>query len=168
MTHNESTSNFKDLSNLEFGESTHGLESDEPIYDLEFNRPTYDSVVVVQENKDVELDCSKEKLYKGMVFKSWEEAFDMLELYSQYEGFKLRKGRVEKTSNGTIRKRTMLLKEDSRQINKLEEVVAVVPKKSKRQDKDHSENKGKRAKLNHDSVAKALKMHKEVVVEKQD
>ncbi|CAG8779741.1 14324_t:CDS:2, partial [Racocetra fulgida] len=40
--------------------------SDEPIYDLEFNGPTYDSVVVVQENKDVGLDCSKEKLYEGM------------------------------------------------------------------------------------------------------
>ncbi|CAG8829540.1 14384_t:CDS:1, partial [Racocetra persica] len=108
MVHNESTSNFKDLGKLEFGESTHGLKSDEPIYDLEFNRPTYDSVVVVQENKDVRLDCSKEKLYKGMVFKSWEEASDTLKLYSQYEGFKLRKERVEKTSDGTIRKRTIL------------------------------------------------------------
>ncbi|CAG8835295.1 6965_t:CDS:2, partial [Racocetra persica] len=78
IAHNESTSNFKDLSNLEFGESIHGLESDEPIYDLEFNGPI------------------------------WEEASDMLKLYSQYEGFKLRKGRVEKTSNRTIRKRTML------------------------------------------------------------
>ncbi|CAG8825925.1 24405_t:CDS:2, partial [Racocetra persica] len=78
MPHNESISNFKDLSNFEFGESTHSLESDEPIYDLEFNRPI------------------------------WEEASDTLKLYSQYEGFKLRKGRVEKTSNGTIRKRTML------------------------------------------------------------
>ncbi|CAG8766201.1 211_t:CDS:2, partial [Racocetra persica] len=106
--HNESTSNFKDLSNLEFGESIHGLESDELIYDLEFNRPTYDSVVVVQENKDVRLDCSKEKLYEEMVFKSWEEAFDTLKLYSQYEGFKLKKGWVKKTSNGTIQKRSML------------------------------------------------------------
>ncbi|CAG8716142.1 14691_t:CDS:2 [Racocetra persica] len=108
MPYNESISNFKDLGNLEFGESTHGLESDELIYDLEFNEPTYDSVVVVQENKDVELDYSKEKLYKGIVFKSWEEASDTLKLYFQYEGFKLRKGHVEKTSNGTIRKRTML------------------------------------------------------------
>ncbi|CAG8807811.1 17934_t:CDS:1 [Racocetra persica] len=108
MVHNESTSNFKNLGNLKFGESTHGLESDEPIYDLEFNGPTYDSVIVVQENKDVGLDYSKEKLYEGMVFKSWKEASDTLKLYSQYEGFKLKKGRVEKTSNRTIRKRTML------------------------------------------------------------
>ncbi|CAG8845480.1 27430_t:CDS:2, partial [Racocetra persica] len=78
MAHNESTSNFKDLGNLEFGESTYGLESDELIYDLEFNGPT------------------------------WEEATDTLKLYSQYDGFKLRKGHVEKTSNGTIRKRTIL------------------------------------------------------------
>ncbi|CAG8691243.1 13765_t:CDS:1, partial [Dentiscutata heterogama] len=59
-------------------------------------------------------------------------------------------------------------KEDSRQMNKLEEVVVVVPEKNKRQDKDHSENKGKRAKLNHNSVAKALKTHEKVVVEKQE
>ncbi|CAG8605930.1 9439_t:CDS:1, partial [Dentiscutata heterogama] len=53
-------------------------------------------------------------------------------------------------------------------MNKLEEVVVVVPEKSKRQNEDHSENKSKRAKLNHDSVAKALKTHEEVVVEKQE
>ncbi|CAG8774947.1 4555_t:CDS:1, partial [Dentiscutata heterogama] len=56
MVHNKSTSNFKDLSNLEFGELTHSLESNELIYDLEFNRPMYDLVVAVQENKNVRLD----------------------------------------------------------------------------------------------------------------
>ncbi|CAG8810028.1 1554_t:CDS:2, partial [Dentiscutata erythropus] len=83
MAHNESTSNFKNLSNLEFGNSTHVLESDEPIYDFEFNGPICDSVVV-QENKDIELGSSKEKPYEEM------------------------KGRVKKNSNGIIRKRTML------------------------------------------------------------
>ncbi|CAG8523401.1 14239_t:CDS:2, partial [Dentiscutata heterogama] len=53
-------------------------------------------------------------------------------------------------------------------MNKLEEVVVVVPEKSKRQDEDHSENKSKRAKLDHVSVAKALKSHKKMVVNKQE
>ncbi|CAG8751057.1 16969_t:CDS:2, partial [Dentiscutata erythropus] len=82
-----------------FCESTYDLESDKLIYNLEFNRPTCNSVIVVQKNKDIRL---KEKLYEGIIFQSWEEAFDTLELYSQYEEFKLRKERIEKTSSRSI------------------------------------------------------------------
>ncbi|CAG8580792.1 16399_t:CDS:2 [Dentiscutata heterogama] len=81
-------------------ENTYDLESGEPII--------CDSVIAVQENEDIGLGCSKKKLFEGMIFQDWKEAFDTLTLYSQHEGFKLRKGRVEKTSNGAIRKRTML------------------------------------------------------------
>ncbi|CAG8698076.1 10050_t:CDS:2 [Cetraspora pellucida] len=89
-------------------ENTHDLEPGEPICDLEFNKPTCNYEIAVQDNKDVRLGCSKERLYEGRVFQNWEEAVDTLTLYSQHEGFKLRKGCIEKASNRTIRKRTML------------------------------------------------------------
>ena len=61
-----------------------------------------------------------------------------------------------------------MVKEDIRQMNKLKEVVVVTPEKSKRQDEGHSENKGKRAKLNHNSVAKVLEKHEKMVVDNQE
>ncbi|CAG8495156.1 11849_t:CDS:1, partial [Dentiscutata heterogama] len=53
-------------------------------------------------NEDIGLGYSKKKLFKEITFQDQEEAFDMLTLYSQHKGFKLRKECVEKTSNGTI------------------------------------------------------------------
>ncbi|CAG8770889.1 716_t:CDS:2, partial [Racocetra fulgida] len=59
-------------------------------------------VVASYENneKDDEHTNSQEKLYKGRIFQSWDEAYNTIKLYTRQKGFGLRKGRIEKTSNG--------------------------------------------------------------------
>lgn len=61
----------------------------------EFNKLTLD-----------ELD--EEKLHEGTVFESWDKALDAIGVYARRCGFRLRKGRIDKTPDGVIRKRTVL------------------------------------------------------------
>ncbi|CAG8575409.1 10635_t:CDS:2, partial [Cetraspora pellucida] len=65
----------------------------------------YNSVVAVQENK--KSGFYEEKLRGGEIFKSWEEALNVITIYAQQKGFGLRKGCSEKTSNEVICKRTI-------------------------------------------------------------
>jgi len=88
MTHNDSLS-------LPTFDEYNKLALDGPIYD----------VVVEDGNGNGHF---KETLHKGSVFRNWEEAFDTINIYARQEGFKLRKGRVEKTPDGIVRKRTVL------------------------------------------------------------
>ncbi|CAG8775699.1 2977_t:CDS:2, partial [Racocetra fulgida] len=69
-------------------------------------------VVASYENnkKDDEYTNSQEKLYKGRIFQSWDEAYDTIKLYAWQKEFGLRKGHIEKTFDGATRKRTMLCK----------------------------------------------------------
>ncbi|CAG8733909.1 11672_t:CDS:2, partial [Gigaspora margarita] len=68
----------------------------------EFEGSIDNSVVITCENS-----LSK-KIHEGGKFQSWEEALEEITMYARQEGFGLRKGRSEKTSDGVIRKRTML------------------------------------------------------------
>ncbi|CAG8642530.1 4647_t:CDS:1, partial [Paraglomus occultum] len=68
------------------------LALDEPI----------DDVVMIEKPAD------EEKLHEGSVFQSWDEALNTISVYARQCGFKLRKGRIEKTPDGVIRKRTVL------------------------------------------------------------
>ncbi|KAF0514775.1 hypothetical protein F8M41_017501 [Gigaspora margarita] len=93
LAHDESVSNFNNI-DLEFDEPAHD--------DFESARLTYDSLVSTSENRDLDLGSLKEELREGMKFQSWDEAYDRIEIYTQQEGFGLRKGHSTKTSERVI------------------------------------------------------------------
>ncbi|CAG8550568.1 3925_t:CDS:1, partial [Dentiscutata heterogama] len=64
------------------------------------NELIYNSVVAVQKNK--KLGFPEEKLCKGEIFKSWEEALNIITIYAQQKEFGLRKGCSKKTSDRVI------------------------------------------------------------------
>ncbi|CAG8565572.1 7746_t:CDS:2 [Cetraspora pellucida] len=85
VVHDESISNLNDI-DLEFSEPTYGSEFSELTCNPEFNELTYDSVVSACESSDIDLGSSEEKLYKGLKFRSWDEAYDIIKVYAQQEG----------------------------------------------------------------------------------
>ena len=46
-------------------------------------------------------------LYQGMIFTTWQQAFDIIESWAKQQGFNVIYNRVERKSDGTFRKRTV-------------------------------------------------------------